>query len=89
MKNHVHGRTVKTNILTGPIIGNLIIESGQLGDLDKITIALLGGDLVGDIELVIGSLLSIDGSPGIKRMNALLCHSLRTEILKQQIQLSK
>ena len=89
MKNHIHGRTVKTYILTGPIIGNLIIESGQLGNLDEITIALLGGNLVGDIELVIGSLLSIDGSPGIKRMNALLCHSLRTEILKQQIQLSQ
>ena len=89
MQNHVHIGTVKTDILTSAEVGDLIIEHGQLRNLHEITETLLDSHLIGDIELVIRSLLGIDSCPGIKGVNALLSHSLRTKVLEEQVQLGK
>ena len=87
MQHDIHVRTVETDILTRAVVGNLVIKGGQLRHLHKIAETLLLNDGIGHGELIVGGLLGIDSRPGIKAMDALLLHRLRTEVLEQQIQL--
>ena len=85
MQDDVHIGTVETDILTSAEVGDFIIERSKLRNLHKIAETLLDGYLIGDVELIVRRLLGIDGSPGIKRMDALTSHSLRTKILEKQV----
>ena len=89
MQDDVHIGTVETDILTSAEVGNLIIERCQFRNLNEIAETLLDGYLIGDVELIVRRLLGIDGSPGIKGMDALTSHSFWTKVLEKQVQLSK
>ena len=89
MQDDVHIGTVETDILTSAEVGDFIIERSKLRNLHEIAETLLDGYLIGDVELIVRRLLGIDGGPGIKRMDALTSHSLRTKVLEKQVQLSK
>ena len=53
MKNDIHIRTVETNILTSAVVGDFIVEGGQLRHLQKISETFLLHNSIGDAELII------------------------------------
>ena len=83
----VHLRTLQTHVGSGLIVRYLIIESGQFRNLDELAVTLLHNNLSGHVDLIVTRLTGEDGSPGIKRVDVLLAHSLGTQVLEQQIQL--
>ena len=89
MQDDIHIRTVKADILTSTIVGNLIIEGCQFRHLHEITETLLLYNGISNGKLIIRRFLRIDSSPCVKAVNTLLSHSLGTKVLEQQIQLSE
>ena len=53
MQNDIHGRTVETDILACAVVGNLVIEGGQLRDFHKVTETLLLDNSIGHGELIV------------------------------------
>ena len=88
-QDDVHLRTLQTDIGSCLVIGILIIEGCQLWNLDELPETLLHDDLTGNIELIVTGLGGKDGCPGIKAVDVLCVHRLRTKVLEKQIQLSK
>ena len=64
-------RSINTYILCRPIIGNLVIESGQLRHFDKVAETLLCDNAIRNIELKIGGLLCEDSRPCVKASDLL------------------
>ena len=83
MQDDIHIRTVKADILTSTIVGNLIIEGCQFRHLHEITKALLLYNGISNGKLIIRRFLRIDSSPCVKTVNTLLRHSLGTKVLEQ------
>ena len=53
MQHDIHVRTVETDILTRAVVGNLVIEGGQLRHLDEVAEAFLLNDGIGHGELIV------------------------------------
>ena len=53
MQHDIHVRTVETDILTCAVVGNLVIEGGQLRHLDEVAEAFLLNDGIGHGELIV------------------------------------
>lgn len=82
MEKDVHGGTVDADILTRPVISNLVIEHGQLRDFDEVAETLLQYDGIGHTELIVSGLLGIDGCPCVETADILCLQSLWTEVLE-------
>ena len=87
VKHLVLVRTIHTHILRRAVVGNLVVEGGQLRHLDEVTETLLLHHVVRHVELEIGGLLGEDGRPGIEAADVLPLQLLRAEILEEQVQL--
>ena len=86
---HIHVRTLQTDITSGLVIGNLIIEGGKLRDFDEVPEPLLHDNLPSDINLIVAAFLRKDSGPSIKAVDVLMGQSIWTQILEQQIKLGK
>ena len=85
VQNLVLLRTVNTHILRRAIVCNFIVECRQLRHLDEVAETFLLHDVVGYIELEVGSLFGEDCRPRIETADVLTFQFLRTEILEQQV----
>ena len=85
VQDDIHIRTVKTYVLSCAVVGNLVVEGGQLRHFYKVAETFLLHDSIGHVELVVGGLFGIDGCPSIEAMDALLLHRLGTQVLEQQV----
>ncbi len=82
-------RSVNSHIFSGSIISNLIIEGRQFRYLDEVAETILRHNVIGHIELEVGSLLCKDCRPRVKASDILTLQLVGPEILEQQIQFSK
>ena len=80
---------VDTDVLSGTEVAYLRIERRKLRHLDKGAEPLLLDNLIGDGELIVGRFLGKDRCPCIKAVDALPLQRLRTEVLKQKVQLGQ
>ena len=70
-------------------VGDFGIKGRQFRHFDKVAETLFLYNLVGYRKLVVNGFFSKNGRPRIKSFKVLAFHLLRTQILKQQVQLSK
>ena len=88
-KAHFHLRTFQTNINSGLIIRDFIVESGQFWHFDEMTVTLLHHNLTGYIDFVVTRFSCKNGCPRIKAVDVLCIQSMWTQILEQQVQLGQ
>ena len=89
MKNLVLLWSVHTNRLRCAIVGYLVVEGSKFRYLDEVSETLLLHDVVGDIELEVGSFLGEDCRPRIETADVLKLQFLGAQVLEKQIQLSQ
>ena len=80
---HIHVRTLQTDITSGLVIGDLVIEGSKLRDFNEVPEPLLHDNLPSDINLIVAAFLRKDSGPRIKAVDILMGQSIWTQILEQ------
>ena len=79
--------SVHTYILRRAVVGNLVVEHGQLRNLDEIAETLFGDHFVGHRKLELRCFLREYRGPRIEAGNVLPLQLFGTQIFEEQIQL--
>ena len=83
MENLILHRSVNTHIFCGSIVRDFVVKGCQLRHLDEVAETLLLYQIVGNIELEVGSLLGEYCRPSVETPYLLPFKFFRTQILEQ------